>query len=601
MAPGVAGNVYAFDLRFEKENLIGRLDEVQPLENAVDGPIAILWDTASSLSNASPLLDGVAQVELPRGYRKQSHPNSVILKRSGEGYFWDHVLCGHASAIILVLPPGYGLSRDIAPPINFQGSGASRLSAKEHNRRVAILFTLEPDLAVNLRTTWYLMPLGTSVESEVRRINSLPEHRSQAPHMAVDPEGERPRYVRGPIPPSAQAPKRWYRRWQVWIGVAFLCFSALGILLALGIGAYRQKCPPVTVPTSHFVKKAETPQNRKVIVFVHGVTGDMDNTWANTETHTSWPEMIAKDPTLSAYDVYVYGYESPCEGNTSNITEIANRFRTQLLDDSFFSKYDEIDFITHSMGGLITKRMLSSLNTPADADKLQRVRSVLLIAVPSSGAPVAAIGDSLSTNPQFTNMDPVQSKAFLQAMDQDWDSMMRGRTPGRPYPRAFVAYETKDLAILKIVSSLFTSQVSDDTPMPFDYDHIAIVKPNSTDNDVYKWSRARILDSSSFAEKSGGEGSFGMTFAGNPLLWELVEKVAMAKHVAITFGNCSKEEIRRPVTVNGAQLWGENVPDFLETSVQPRMRLNFSVTTIVKDVSYRIDCGSNSQATGRTQ
>ena len=492
-----------------------------------------------------------------------------------------------------------GLRMEIlcAPPINAEGTGGSRLSAKEHNGRVAILFTFEPDSAVNLRTSWTLTALNASVESEVSRINSLPEHRSQAPHMAVDPDGERQPYARVPIPPPAPGPRRWYRRRPVWIGAAILILVALGIGGAVAV--YRRKCPEVKVPTSHFVKETKTAQNRKVIVFVHGVMGDMDNTWANTQTHTSWPEMIARDPKLSDYDVYVYGYESPCEGTTSNITEIANRFRTQLQDDSFFSKYDEIDFITHSMGGLITKRMLSSLNTPGDADKLQRVRSVLLIAVPSSGAPVAVIGGSLSTNPQFTNMDPVQSKAFLQAMDQDWDGMMRSRTAGRPYPRAFVAYETKDMAELKIVPSLFTSQVSDDTPMPFDYDHIAIVKPDSADNDVYKWSRARVLDSSSFAEKSGGEGSFGMTFSANPMLLDVVERVEKEKHVAIWFGNCSNEEIRRRVSVNGAQLSGDDVPDFLEISVRPRMNLSFSVTTIKKDVSYRIDCGSIAQTEGR--
>jgi len=63
--------------------------------------------------------------------------------------------------------------------------------------------------------------------------------------------------------------------------------------------------------------------------------------------------------------------------------------------------------------------------------------------------------------------------------------------------------------------------------------------------------------------------------------------------------NCSNEEIRRRVSVNGAQLSGDDVPDFLEISVGPRINLSFSVTTIKKDVSYRIDCGSIAQTEGR--
>lgn len=271
-------------------------------------------------------------------------------------------------------------------------------------------------------------------------------------------------------------------------------FLGLGLAIVAGFAMkwliWKEACPSVTVPHSHFVKSKE---NKKVIIFVHGVLGDVDNTWVDAATHTSWPALITEDPAMQDYDVYVYGYKSSCGGDSSDITEIANRMGRQLQDDHFFSKYQEIDFITHSMGGLVTKRMLASLNTPRDSNKLQLVHSVLFIAVPAAGAPVASLAAWLGDNPQFKNMKPNDSRAYLQSIDQDWANMSNARTPDRPYPRYYVAYETGDVASLKIVPALYTSTNSDLPPIAFDYNHITIVKPTSTDDDVYKWARARIL------------------------------------------------------------------------------------------------------------
>jgi hypothetical protein len=142
---------------------------------------------------------------------------------------------------------------------------------------------------------------------------------------------------------------------------SFKTFLGLGLLVifAFGVGwlIRRKVCPPVRVPHSHFVKENG---NKKVIIFVHGVLGDVDNTWIDTATRASWPELISSDPAMNNYDVYVYGYKSSCGGDVSDITEIANRMGQQLQDDQFFSKYQEIDFITHSMGGLVTKRIEQS-------------------------------------------------------------------------------------------------------------------------------------------------------------------------------------------------------------------------------------------------
>ena len=205
----------------------------------------------------------------------------------------------------------------------------------------------------------------------------------------------------------------------------------------------------VVVPQSHFV--GEHGGNKKLIVFVHGVLGDMDNTWVNPITHSSWPEMIKSDSDFSSYDVFVYGYSTPIFTEASRIDEIAKRFGQQLKDWKMFRDYEEIDFITHSMGGIITKKMLNSLNTPPDFGFLQRVHCVIYMAVPSNGAQSAALASWLSLNPQFKSMDPNNAASFLATVEDDWAALLRARSDRSPFPRTFSAYEKLPIHGLLIV------------------------------------------------------------------------------------------------------------------------------------------------------
>ena len=141
MAPGIAGNVYAFELRFESGVLRGDLQEVQPFERASHGPVNIRWETTSPYPAATWLLADVAQVELPLGFQKLGQ-KGIEIQRSNGDYFWDHVQRGHGSGLILLLPAGYTLAYDLVPPISSNVEGYARLGAKEHRGRIAILYLI---------------------------------------------------------------------------------------------------------------------------------------------------------------------------------------------------------------------------------------------------------------------------------------------------------------------------------------------------------------------------------------------------------------------------------------------------------------------------
>jgi hypothetical protein len=301
-----------------------------------------------------------------------------------------------------------------------------------------------------------------------------------------------------PQPPALQPPRvpasRSQRTKKVWITAVVL---ALLILLGIRLTPYVYTLlvnhfSPVVVPSSHFV--GEHGSKKNLLIFVHGVIGDMDNTWVNPETHASWPQLITDDRDLSDFDVFVYGYASPAMGDASSIEQISVRFLQQLKDFGFFDNYKEVSFVTHSMGGIVTKRALNMLNTQADSPILQKVHTVIYISVPSNGASLAALASWISNNPQFKGMSPKNALDFLQSVEGDWANLLRQRTPSLPFPRTYSAYETVSTGPVEVVPELYTSELSDGRVVGFDYNHINIVKPKDRDAEVYRWVKARLLE-----------------------------------------------------------------------------------------------------------
>jgi hypothetical protein len=172
----------------------------------------------------------------------------------------------------------------------------------------------------------------------------------------------------------------------------------------------------------------------------------------------------------------------------------------EFEDKDVFRKYKEIYFITHSMGGLVTKRVLLNLNSLDRGEKLRQVKAVLFIATPSQGVDAADIGTWLSLNPQLRDLQSADFNSYLQLSEDEWGKLMRQRGAQR-FPKSFCAYETKALPLYGkvVVSRTQAATICDDTPIAFDEDHIGIVKPASQQSFIYAWARSRIYESSDLA------------------------------------------------------------------------------------------------------
>lgn len=241
---------------------------------------------------------------------------------------------------------------------------------------------------------------------------------------------------------------------------------------------------------SHWVSRAGWGG---VIIFVHGVFGDADGTWRNAN-RAYWPEMVARDLDFAFDDVYVVGYNTPKFRRALNIEELAQN-ELQELDDRGIMKYDRIYFITHSMGGLIVKRILNILDSPSRIADLRRIRAVFLFSTPSRGAPIAKIMEVLGGNQQIGDMIPANFNTFLQSLENDYQEMVRERNHAHEdYPQIFCAYETQPTLRVLIAPLAYTATSCDNTPHAMNCNHSQCVKPRDMNSDPYPWTKARIQD-----------------------------------------------------------------------------------------------------------
>lgn len=238
--------------------------------------------------------------------------------------------------------------------------------------------------------------------------------------------------------------------------------------------------------------------SKKLIVFVHGVFGDPSLTWTN-RSGVSWPDLIKGDEKFQNFTIATYSYDTPFLRRASGIEEVATRLLRQLEDEDIFEKFREVYFIAHSMGGLVVKRVLVDLNRPSQVKKLRTVKAVLYISTPAQGANMAEVGSWLSANPQLRDMQPADFNSFLQALENQWQNLIRDRGAS-PFPQSFCAYETKPTHGSVTVNRVYATTFCDQNPLPVDEDHSNIAKPSSRESDIYIWVRARIQDASVLAQ-----------------------------------------------------------------------------------------------------
>lgn len=169
-----------------------------------------------------------------------------------------------------------------------------------------------------------------------------------------------------------------------------------------------------------FIIKNEA--NKHLIILVHGFNGG-DSTWRGGSER--FVETLSKDVLIQEnfnLAIFTYGTKifkinwftklintfkgflsnrskEKIEGFNVGIENISRPLETEVRD--IYEKYNTITFVSHSMGGLVTKSAMTWLNE----DARKRIELFIFLSVPHIGASLANIGSGLfGDNPQIIDL-----------------------------------------------------------------------------------------------------------------------------------------------------------------------------------------------------
>lgn len=241
------------------------------------------------------------------------------------------------------------------------------------------------------------------------------------------------------------------------------------------------------------------------IVFIHGLAGDMRNTWMSDpkDEATLWPTWLGEETQcpvwLLGYGAAVSRWKSDAMALPRQATAILERLATESALTS-----GPIVLVGHSLGGLVIKTALKQgFGRDVERHKrlVQRIKGIAFIGTPHFGSKLASIASwfrILRTNPQVRDLaldDP-----RLEELNQLFVNMLRDLSI-----QIRVYSETQPLRLPGVLRFLpfgttivspSSSQphVPGEVGIPIEADHVSICKPKDRDVGLYPLIKAFIDD-----------------------------------------------------------------------------------------------------------
>src|SRR6266700_59415 len=132
------------------------------------------------------------------------------------------------------------------------------------------------------------------------------------------------------------------------------------------------------------------PQNGCVVVFVHGLFSTSVSAWRSKTAY--WPDLVSDEPALAEYGIYLFGYETALASGNYSLADASDALNEYLKLDGF-GELRQINFVAHSMGGIIARHFIVS-RRELFIEKHVSV-GLLLVASPSLGSDYANLLSNL--------------------------------------------------------------------------------------------------------------------------------------------------------------------------------------------------------------
>ncbi len=228
------------------------------------------------------------------------------------------------------------------------------------------------------------------------------------------------------------------------------------------------------------------------VIFVHGMGGDLYETWAANEQTRHWGMWLAEErPDLRFLTLGYPASPSHWLGRGMPLQDRATSILALLSADRIGKR--PLCFVTHSLGGLLVKQMLQeaiSGGTKEYKQMMKAVKGVVFLSTPHTGSNIATIVNRLGTLLRTTEVieDLQDNGAMLRKLNQWYVNHIENLRIRNKI--LFEKWDTKGFRIVDESSGGIT--VKGETAIPIDADHFGICKPESKDALVYKITRQFI-------------------------------------------------------------------------------------------------------------
>jgi hypothetical protein len=221
------------------------------------------------------------------------------------------------------------------------------------------------------------------------------------------------------------------------------------------------------------------------VIFVHGLTGDPQSTWKSKEGF--WPDWLAEDNP----EVRVCSFGYPASKLKKWINKELDIFELAKLGTEFLCGKEigtrPVVFITHSLGGIITKLILNNCHNSDDKDAANlaiRTVSVMFLATPHSAPSLPRVIKCELPNWSSPHITALSGEiTLLDNIRENYGKYVASNEN----IKNLAYYESQKLAGLTHVVSKECANpgISGTNPIPIEADHISICKPSSRDSAIY--------------------------------------------------------------------------------------------------------------------
>ncbi|KAK3680817.1 Alpha/Beta hydrolase protein [Podospora appendiculata] len=283
----------------------------------------------------------------------------------------------------------------------------------------------------------------------------------------------------------------------------FLSFAKMKRLLPLQKAVAEDQDPPKRLLRESFpagIKTLCSPDDGTIdIVFIHGLTGNRDNTWTARDTTDPWPKTLLP-LALATSRILTFGYDAYVADWRGVVSQarIANHAWNLLTSLASYRENDRtnerpIIFVCHSLGGLVCEDALVTARQRSERHLqsiLRSTRGIIFLGTPHHGAGLAKWAEVLSQSiglVKQTNSNIVEvlrrDSEVLARIQESFHTMVMARSrEGLPPIEISCFYEELPLLGVGLVVPQDSAILPGYIPIGIHSNHMDMTKFTSTDD-----------------------------------------------------------------------------------------------------------------------